>query len=447
MVDFDDGWGNEMDDKQYVMAYENLEFEVFRKIDRVLEKANLAEFRPKYKHQKQRKNSGRKNDDEDWRNAIYNLPELHNNESSDENEEQKLFFKPPLQVQRNTFVKNQLLDFKWENRVDLSKICIMGCGEMSLERFLIENLASFGVKMVLSVDLDEKSLSIGQQLFETRLAEQSAVLKEQHGFPILIRSFVGNILDLDYRFSNADCIISLEVIEHMPLASAKQFIDQVLRHLRPRIFIFSTPNNDYNEVFGDEPGTFRHDDHYFEMKIDEFAEYHRELSEEFRDSYEIQGPLYIGQIFSRENEKKFENLKGATQAMVCKLKTDLMGDVEPGNLVYQSTHQTMVPIGMKPVIYRLIKKAFFEFLEHFSFCPMALSNVNGFSYWRIDIKNILHRIRAPVSFLTSISEIEALQICQNLSHHKISIDIKENEHHSIIIPDFMKKEELLEMLS
>lgn len=118
---------------------------------------------------------------------------------------------PILQVQRNSFVKNVLQRFR-KNTTDIRRLAIMGCGEMSLERALCEHFGPLGVTNVLSVDLDEASLSVGQQLLQKHISNQSDIIATEVGLPVLIRSFVGDILQPDHRFANVDAIVSLEVL-------------------------------------------------------------------------------------------------------------------------------------------------------------------------------------------------------------------------------------------
>lgn len=132
-------------------------------LDRILETANVEEFRPKFKnHQDPNDRKNKKNNDEEWRDSIYNI--ATDESDTDDHEQRKNFFQPPLQVQRNSFVKNTLMEFKRSSQIDISRLAVMGCGEMSLEKGICEYLGSFGTINVLSVDIDEPSLSIGQQL-------------------------------------------------------------------------------------------------------------------------------------------------------------------------------------------------------------------------------------------------------------------------------------------
>uniref|UniRef100_A0A8R1IK90 Small RNA 2'-O-methyltransferase n=1 Tax=Caenorhabditis japonica TaxID=281687 RepID=A0A8R1IK90_CAEJA len=238
--------------KTYLEAYDQLEVALCEPLDLELEKADLEVFRPKFKSQHKPQNKHRTNADDDYRDVLYNYdPHKSTTESeSEDDHEKKHYFQPPLQTQRNAFVRNTLLNFKIRSGTGISRLGIMGCGEMSLERGLSECLGSLAAMQVYSVDIERESLSVGQQLLEKHLTQNADLIASETGLPVLMRSFLGDILQPDHRFANMDAIVSMEVVEHIPLEDAKKFTDNVLGVLMPRIFIFSTPNHEYNKVGG-----------------------------------------------------------------------------------------------------------------------------------------------------------------------------------------------------
>ena len=55
-------------------------------------------------------------------------------------------------------------------------------------------------------------------------------------------------------------------MEHILRNEANQLADVVLGYLRPKVAVFTTPNQDFNVVFPSlRSGLFRHWDHKFEM--------------------------------------------------------------------------------------------------------------------------------------------------------------------------------------
>ncbi|CAO4370179.1 unnamed protein product [Caenorhabditis nigoni] len=435
MTDVGDGWGAPYDDQTYVNAYDQLEIALLEPLDRVLPLANLEEFRPKFKNQqnpRQRKkgNSG----DTEWKDAIYGFGTTDESDI-DDHELRKNYFQPPLQVQRNSFVKNTLMDFKRSTQMDISRLGIMGCGEMSLERGLSEFLGVFGTINVFSVDIDQDSLSVGQQLLQKHLTQHGDILSCETGLPVLMRSYLGDILEPDHRFADLDAIVSLEVVEHIPLADAKKFVNNVLGILMPRIFIFSTPNHEYNAVFEMKPGEFRHDDHKFEMDRKEFANWLEELSIRF-PHYRIDPPHFIGMT------PGYKNLSGASQAAVCRLQDDLNTTLPQEITPYESVGHVACRLGSRMVAYNLVRQAFLEWLEKVDLCPTKLINEGFLPYWNFAISNILHHLHAPISFASTIDEKVAIKYIQGMTSHKVHMDCV-NGINGIAITKSQTKEDLI----
>ncbi|CAB3403187.1 unnamed protein product [Caenorhabditis bovis] len=404
MAEYETGWEDPDEIRGHVAAYDALLIELARPLDLMIPEADLNEFRPKYKHHHDHHHHvdypheiSREPDGA----ILYAMPEYSS--SDDENDDhQRAFFHPPLQIQRNQFVK-KFIERLRDDTFEISKIGVMGCGEMSLERHLLPSLHKFGTKMLLSVDIDKHSLSIGSQLIEKAIKNHEPSLQYENGYPVMIRAYYGDILQHDYRFANADVIVSMEVIEHMPLLDAKRFINIVLGVLCPRMFIFSTPNHDFNAAFGDKPGEFRHDDHKFEMTAHQFVDYLKELRR-LHPNYEIGQPHYIGFI------PRFSHLHGATQAAIAILKDPRCVDPKTSDRPYKAVYQTMLPVGVKTMIYQVLKDTFVEWLKITELKESELQTHEFSQYWLIDIKRILHHIRAPVTITTLIDEKEAVEM-------------------------------------
>ena len=82
-----------------------------------------------------------------------------------------------------------------------------------------------------------------------------------------------------------------------------KFSDTVLGVIKPKLWIVTTPNRDYNELFPDWPGpeARRHWDHKFEWSRNEFKKWIEEVVVKYPDYYvQIEG---VGEldIISRRN--------------------------------------------------------------------------------------------------------------------------------------------------
>jgi 3' terminal RNA ribose 2'-O-methyltransferase Hen1 len=74
----------------------------------------------------------------------------------------------------------------------------------------------------------------------------------------------GSAMYGDERFKGLDVAVLSEVIEHVDEDRLSLLARSVFGIMAPRRVIITTPNGDYNKVFGFVPGEFRHADHRFE---------------------------------------------------------------------------------------------------------------------------------------------------------------------------------------
>jgi 3' terminal RNA ribose 2'-O-methyltransferase Hen1 len=79
----------------------------------------------------------------------------------------------------------------------------------------------------------------------------------------------GSAMYGDERFKGFDAAVLSEVIEHVDEERLSLLARSVFGIMAPRRVIITTPNGDYNKVFGFFPGEFRHADHRFEWTMTE----------------------------------------------------------------------------------------------------------------------------------------------------------------------------------
>lgn len=79
----------------------------------------------------------------------------------------------------------------------------------------------------------------------------------------------GSAMYGDERFKGFDVAVLSEVIEHVDEDRLSILARSVFGTMAPRRVIITTPNGDYNKVFGFAPGEFRHADHRFEWTLAE----------------------------------------------------------------------------------------------------------------------------------------------------------------------------------
>ena len=100
--------------------------------------------------------------------------------------------------------------------------------------------------------------------------------------------FQGSLNYIDKRLKGYDAIAAVEVIEHMDLSRLNVFEKVVFGYAAPRAVVLTTPNREYNEVYGlaaDEAsgkeGRLRHADHRFEWTRAEFREWAERVAGEY----------------------------------------------------------------------------------------------------------------------------------------------------------------------
>ncbi|WP_106766761.1 class I SAM-dependent methyltransferase [Paenibacillus faecalis] len=79
-------------------------------------------------------------------------------------------------------------------------------------------------------------------------------------------------------------VILTEVIEHMPVEEAAEFIQQIVHKVQFEKLVITTPNADFNRYY--ELARFRHDDHQWEMGQDEFRSWISEILQNQAVQYE-----------------------------------------------------------------------------------------------------------------------------------------------------------------
>lgn len=85
--------------------------------------------------------------------------------------------------------------------------------------------------------------------------------------------FFSSLMYRDDRLLNKDVFCLQEVIEHMPEFQLGRALDLIFGVYRPKLVLMSTPNREYNKVWGIPEGQFRHRGHLFEFDSAEAADF------------------------------------------------------------------------------------------------------------------------------------------------------------------------------
>ena len=183
---------------------------------------------------------------------------------------------PSLHQQRLLTVLSTIRDTGAKRVVDL------GCGEGKLLRLL---LAEKQFESILGMDVSWRSLEFAKD--KLRLDEMPERQRSR------IELIQGSLTYRDQRIAGFDAAAVVEVIEHLDAARLVTFERNVFEFACPRHVVLTTPNAEYNAVFGTLPaGEFRHGDHRFEWKRAEFEHWASNVAERFgyKVGFEAVGP-------------------------------------------------------------------------------------------------------------------------------------------------------------
>jgi 3' terminal RNA ribose 2'-O-methyltransferase Hen1 len=141
------------------------------------------------------------------------------------------------------------------------RVLDLGCGEGRLLRLLIDD-RSF--EEIVGVDVSQRVLQIASR----RLQLDRLPLNQQGR----TRLFQSSLIYRDRRLAGFDAAALVEVIEHLDPVRLEAFERVVFEQAKPGAVVVTTPNAEYNVLFEALPaGEFRHADHRFEWRRDQFA--------------------------------------------------------------------------------------------------------------------------------------------------------------------------------
>lgn len=157
-----------------------------------------------------------------------------------------------LHEERLDGVADQLL------RAGVESVLDLGCGTGALLERLV---ADPRLIRIVGVDRSLPSLDAAR----SRLVSPGGALDPR----LALRQ--GTLLDLDHDLTGFDAAVLLETIEHLDPAHLSRLERSLFMGLRPGRVIVTTPNREYNVLFGLEPGERRHPHHRFEWDRAKFG--------------------------------------------------------------------------------------------------------------------------------------------------------------------------------
>ncbi len=171
-----------------------------------------------------------------------------------------------LHTQRHDRVVELVRDLNPKSVVDL------GCGDGKLLRKLIPIA---GLERIVGMDVSYFDLARARR--KLNMDEASPRRRER------IQLLHGSLMYKDERLTGFDVGTVVEVVEHLDPPRLAAFERTVFGYARPRHVLLTTPNREYNEVYGIEE--LRHSDHRFEWTRAEFNDWAQRVAGEF--GYEV----------------------------------------------------------------------------------------------------------------------------------------------------------------
>jgi 3' terminal RNA ribose 2'-O-methyltransferase Hen1 len=148
--------------------------------------------------------------------------------------------------QRHSRIVGDVADWGARSVIDL------GCGEGKL------------LERLVRIAPDMRVVGIEPSVREIERARKKLSHNPGNTLDPRVQFIHGSAMYGDERFKGFDAAVLSEVIEHVDEDRLSLLAWSVFGIMAPRRVIITTPNGDYNKVFGFKPGEFRHGDHRFE---------------------------------------------------------------------------------------------------------------------------------------------------------------------------------------
>ncbi len=146
------------------------------------------------------------------------------------------------------------------------RVLDLGCGEGALLTQLVKER---GFEQITGLDVS---------LTRLRITERKLKREIETGH---VRLLHGSLVYLDDRLQGYDAAVLMEVMEHIEPTRLDMVERVVFEHAQPRAVIITTPNRDYNPLFGLETGKLRHPDHQFEWSRAEFRAWAERVAQQY----------------------------------------------------------------------------------------------------------------------------------------------------------------------
>lgn len=151
----------------------------------------------------------------------------------------------------------------------------LGCGAGALLRRLV---AEPHIRRIVGIDSSPRALRLAAQLLACYDTNDSRLSLRQ-----------ASVTDVHADLEAFDAAVMVETIEHLDPAHLGRLERSVFVRLRPRLVVLTTPNREYNTLFGLEPEEYRHPDHRFEWDRRKFENWGRGVANRTGYTVEFEG--------------------------------------------------------------------------------------------------------------------------------------------------------------
>lgn len=172
----------------------------------------------------------------------------------------------PLHAQRLDAVVTALLASGAETVLDL------GCGRGELIELLLPHRQ---FRKIVGVDLSAASLGAARSLLGMRPEAADGRL-------VFLQ---GSYTDVDEQLCGFDAVLLVETIEHLSPHQLSQVEQVVFNVYRPQVVLITTPNREYNIIYGLGKNDLRHLGHQFEWERARFQRWAGGVAQ--RNGYQV----------------------------------------------------------------------------------------------------------------------------------------------------------------
>jgi small RNA 2'-O-methyltransferase len=158
----------------------------------------------------------------------------------------------------------------------------LGCGPGEL---LARLVLQPQFERIVGIDIDSAELAAARELLAQRCPAEGRLRLECASFT-----------QPDERFRGFDAAALVETIEHIDPHRLAELERAVFGCFRPQTVVVTTPNREFNVVYGLDAGEFRHPDHRFEWTRPKFRRWAQGIAA--RNGYEFR----LGGIGERDAE-------------------------------------------------------------------------------------------------------------------------------------------------